>query len=149
MRSQLIAPCGMNCGVCANYLAMQNDLKKKGFNKSYCPGCRPRGKNCTYMSKNCDLMGKGLIGYCYECTDYPCRRMKALDKRYRTFYHLSMIENMEFIREHGIGSFLQKEAEKWKCPECGYVISCHSGVCFRCHPEDLRNRTIISKWTGR
>jgi hypothetical protein len=30
MFKELIAPCGMNCGVCANYLAMQNDLKKKG-----------------------------------------------------------------------------------------------------------------------
>lgn len=35
MEEKLIAPCGMNCGVCASYLAMKNDLKNKGFGKKY------------------------------------------------------------------------------------------------------------------
>jgi hypothetical protein len=60
-----------------------------------------------------------------------------------------MIENLVFIKEHGTESFLEMETEKWKCPECGEVISCHNGVCMRCHPDDLRNRTVISKWTGK
>jgi hypothetical protein len=30
MNEEMIAPCGMNCGVCVSYLAMKNDLKKKG-----------------------------------------------------------------------------------------------------------------------
>jgi rubrerythrin len=62
---------------------------------------------------------------------------------------MSMIENLLFIREQGIERFLEKEAEKWKCPECGYVISCHNGVCFRCHLEELRNREIVSRWRGK
>ena len=80
MREELIAPCGMNCGLCGNYLAMQYDLKKKGFHKSYCAGCRPRGKNCTYMNEHCDLLSKGLINFCYECSNFPCRRLKALSR---------------------------------------------------------------------
>jgi hypothetical protein len=148
MREELIAPCGMNCAVCANYLAGQSDLKKKGFHKSYCPGCRPRGKHCLYMSQHCDRLGKGLIRFCFECADFPCQRLKALDKRYRTFYHMSMIENLVFIKEHGIESFLETEKAKWQCPQCTGSISCHNGVCFRCHPEDLKNRTVISKWRG-
>ena len=56
----LIAPCGMNCGLCVNYLAMKYDLKKQGFRKTYCSGCLPRGKNCTFMKNQCDLLGKGL-----------------------------------------------------------------------------------------
>jgi hypothetical protein len=60
-----------------------------------------------------------------------------------------MIENLVFIKELGIKSFLEKETEKWKCPECGGVISCHNGVCFCCHPDDLRNRTIITGWRGQ
>ena len=66
MQENLIAPCGMNCGLCASYLAMKNDLKKKGFNKKYCEGCIPRGKNCTFMKGNCDLIGKGKVRFCYE-----------------------------------------------------------------------------------
>ena len=148
MRKELIAPCGMNCGVCSSYLAMQIDLNTKGFRRTYCAGCLPRGKNCAFMKAHCDLVGKGLVRFCYECSDFPCRRLKALDKRYRTKYHMSMIENLVFIKEHGIEDFLEKETEKWKCSECGEVISCHNGVCFRCHPDDLRNRTIISRWTA-
>jgi hypothetical protein len=149
VREELVAPCGMNCGLCANYLAMQYDLKKMGFHKLYCAGCRPRGENCIYMRQKCDLLGNGLIGFCYECADFPCRRLKALDKRYRTFYHMSMIDNLAYIEEHGITGFIEKEAEKWQCPECGGVISCHNGICFRCHPDDLRNRAIISRWRGK
>ncbi len=145
----LVAPCGMNCGVCAGYLAMQNDLKRKGFAKTYCPGCLPRGKNCAFMKKACKRLGEGLVRFCYECTDFPCPRLKRLDKRYRSFYHMSMIENLKFIKERGMENFLKREAEKWKCPECGVVISCHNGVCFRCHPEDLRNREVTDEWTGR
>ena len=85
MEEKLIAPCGMNCGVCVSYLAMKNDLKKKGFGKSYCSGCIPRGKNCAFMKKQCDLLGKGLVRFCYDCGDFPCRRLKSLDKRYPPF----------------------------------------------------------------
>jgi len=60
-----------------------------------------------------------------------------------------MIENLVFIKEHDIENFLEKEMEKWKCSECGEVISCHNGVCFRCHPDDLRNRIAISRWRGK
>jgi hypothetical protein len=140
MEEKLIAPCGMNCGVCVSYLAMKNDLKKKGFGKSYCSGCIPRGKNCAFIKKQCDLLGKGLVRFCYDCQNLPCRRLNALDKRYRTFYHMSMIENLDFIKEHGIGKFLEKEAAKWRCSECGEVICCHNGLCFNCSLDKLRQK---------
>ena len=138
MEEKLIAPCGMNCGICVSYLAMTNDLKKKGFGKKYCPGCRPRGKNCAFMKGNCDLIGKGLVQFCYECGEYPCRRLKVLDKRYRTQYHMSMIENLNFIKEQGMNKFLKKEAAKWQCRECGAVVCCHNGLCLSCSLDKLR-----------
>jgi hypothetical protein len=138
MEDQLIAPCGMNCGVCVSYLAMKNDLKNKGFGKSYCQGCRPRGKNCAFMKKNCDLLSKGLVRFCYECADFPCRRLKNLDSRYRARYHMSMIENLEFIKAKGMNSFLEKETEKWRCQNCGKTICCHNGICFSCGLDKLR-----------
>ena len=133
----LIAPCGMNCAICSSYLAMKNDLKKKGFSKKYCAGCLPRGKNCAFLKKQCDLLGKGLVRFCYQCHDFPCHRLKTLDKRYRTKYHMSMIENLVFINAHGIGSFLEKEAAKWRCPSCGEVICCHNGLCMSCSLDKL------------
>lgn len=138
MEEKLIAPCGMNCGLCVSYQAMKNDLKHKGFNKKTCPGCIPRGKNCAFMKGNCERLGKGLVRFCYECEDFPCRRLKTLDKRYRTKYHMSMIENLKFIKENGMARFLEKEEKKWKCPECGGEICCHNGLCLNCDLDTLR-----------
>ncbi|KJS16498.1 MAG: hypothetical protein VR69_09110 [Peptococcaceae bacterium BRH_c4b] len=138
MKEKLIAPCGMNCGVCVSYLAMKNDLNKHGFKRVYCGGCLPRGKNCLHMGDRCEVLGKGLVRFCYECKDFPCKRLKALDKRYRTKYHMSMIENLRDVKEHGIENFLRKEEEKWSCPDCGNMICCHNGLCLNCKIDRLR-----------
>ena len=138
MNENLIAPCGMNCSLCVSYLAQKNNLNKQGFKRVYCEGCLPRGKNCLHMSDKCELVGKGLVRFCNECQDFPCKRLKALDKRYRTKYHMSMIENLRTIKENGIASFLRKEAEKWSCPDCGHMICCHNGLCLNCIIDKLR-----------
>jgi hypothetical protein len=138
MEEELIAPCGMNCGVCVSYLAMKNDLKKKGFGKKYCAGCLPRSENCVFMQRHCERLWKGRVRFCYECEDFPCRRLKALDKRYSSKYHMSMIENLVFIKKYGIDKFLEKETTKWRCPECDGVISCHNGLCLNCSLDRLR-----------
>jgi hypothetical protein len=98
------------------------------------------------MKKQCDLLGKGLVRFCYDCRDFPCRRLKTLDKRYRTFYHMSMIENLEYIKKLGIKEFLEKETAKWQCPECGEVICCHNGLCLNCNLDKLRQKKHQSRW---
>jgi hypothetical protein len=148
MDEKLIAPCGMNCGVCVAYLAMKNGLKKKGVARKYCPGCLPRGENCTFMARRCNLVGNGLLRFCCECENFPCRRLKDLDKRYRTKYHMSMIENLEFMKKHGMEEFLEKEKAKWHCPECGGVICCHNGLCLNCSLDELR-RNKKYRWGER
>ena len=138
MEEELIAPCGMNCGVCVSYLAQKNNLKDKGFAKSYCAGCLPRGKNCAFMKKQCALLGNGLVRFCFECADFPCQRLKNLDIRYRSKYHMSMIENLEFIKTYSLEGFLEKEEAKWRCPTCGELICCHNGLCLNCDLDTLR-----------
>jgi hypothetical protein len=146
METELIAPCGMNCAVCSAFLAQKNDLKRHGVRRKYCAGCRPRGENCVFMKKSCERLGNGLVQYCYECTEYPCRRLKHLDARYRTNYHMSMIENLNSIKEKGMEQFLKREEEKWRCPECGGTISCHGGLCFKCEVEKLKAKKHRHKW---
>ena len=139
MKEELIAPCGMNCRLCAAYQFREMDLNKKGFHRTYCPGCIPRGENCTHMSNWCDLLGNGEVRFCFDCADYPCKRLKSLDKRYRTKYHMSMIENLNAIRDNGMESFLQAQEEKWRCPTCGGTICCHNGLCLSCQFETFVN----------
>lgn len=135
--NDLIAPCGMNCSLCVAYQFNKFDFNKKGFHKKYCPGCISRNKNCLFMAHNCDLIGKGQVRFCSECKNFPCRYLKALDKRYRTKYNMSMIDNLEYISQHGIDEFMIKEEKKWKCKECGNLKCCHNGLCLPCEIDIL------------
>ena len=93
------------------------------------------------MASHCALVGEGRVRFCIECPAYPCKRLKSLDKRYRTKYHMSMIENLNFIRDNGMTSFLKREEEKWRCPNCGSVICCHNGLCLTCDRDTfLKNK---------
>lgn len=121
MKKDLIAPCGMNCGICMAYLR----------EKRKCPGCGTGKKECVRIYK-CSRFRKNGYKFCYECNIFPCIKIKSLDKRYRTKYGMSMIENLEFIKKHGIGKFLKVQEEKYKCPECGGVICVHHKECFKC-----------------
>ena len=146
MEEELIAPCGMNCAVCSGYLAFKNDVKSRGLRMPYCTGCRPRNKQCAFLKKRCQRLRGGEVEYCYECPDFPCDYMKPFDKRYKSLYRMSMIENSEYIRDNGVEKFLGKEAEKWRCPECGGVICCHNGICFSCGLELLKAKKKLYRW---
>jgi hypothetical protein len=113
---------------------------------SYCGGCRPRDKKCAFLKKQCQIILNGRVEYCYECQDFPCERLSHIDKRYKTLYRMSMIENLAFIRDNGIDKFLLKEQEKWKCPECGGVICCHNGLCFNCGFDRLSQKKQKYRW---
>ena len=147
MEKVLIAPCGMNCGICSGYLALKNDVKSKGVRMSYCAGCRPRGKQCAFLKKRCAKLMNDIVQYCYECDEFPCHSLEHMDKRYQTFFRMSMIENLEYIKEHGIAELLEREEEKWQCPDCGGVICCHNGICFSCGLEKLKNKKKLYRWT--
>jgi hypothetical protein len=132
MSAQLIAPCGMNCGICLAYLRDKNICcgcwSTKGHKSKSCANC---------IIKNCELLEKTDSNFCYECTKFPCARLKQLDKRYRLKYHMSMIENLHFIKENGLKNFEQKELIRWKCNTCGGMICVHRGICLIC-----RNNTV-------
>ena len=146
MERELIAPCGMNCGICSGYLASKYDVKSKGIGMPYCIGCRPRDKQCAFLKKKCNLLLESKVQYCYECDDFPCEKLRRLDNRYRSNFRMSMIENLEYIREKGVEEFLLKEEQKWKCPECGAVICCHNGICFNCGLNKLKSKKKLYRW---
>ena len=117
MKEELVAPCGTNCSLCVNYQFYKGDLNKEGFHKTYCPGCIPRGENCTHMGYKCRLLGEGLVRFCFQCEKYPCKDLKSLDKRYREKYHRSMLENLEEIRLEGMDAFLKNQNPEMDLPK--------------------------------
>jgi len=127
IRVTLIAPCGMNCRLCRAYIR----------DKKACPGCRDgdsfKSKACVSCRiKNCENIAKGRAKYCFSCSSFPCDKLNHLDKRYRTKYGMSMIENLENIRKFGIRNFIRNEKERWTCPECSELICVHKPQCLSC-----------------
>jgi hypothetical protein len=113
----LIAPCGMNCGVCKAYLRRKNP----------CPGCRKLEQNIPISIVRCRmrLCRKRTGDFCCDCAEFPCDRLSHLDLRYRTHYGMSEIENLEFIRDQGIRRFLDHQRRKY-ISEKG-VLCVHDG----------------------
>jgi hypothetical protein len=127
IKSGLIAPCGMNCGICMAYLRQKNK----------CPGCSgadtDKSPSCARCRiKNCGKLKKNTLKYCFSCEAFPCGRLKHLDKRYRTRYHMSMIENLGNIKKSGIRKFVRNEKTRWRCSKCGGTICVHRGICSVC-----------------
>ena len=124
MTAVMIAPCGMNCGICIGHLREENA----------CPGCRLMNATNRKYVKKCrlKLCDKRDGKYCLACIDFPCKKLAALDKRYREKYGMSEIENLLFIKEYGIRKFIEKEQKRWKCRKCGQLMSCHRDECLEC-----------------
>mgnify|MGYP002813446298 FL=1 len=127
MKMAQIAPCGMNCRLC--YATMRE--------KGQCPGCRGSNQNksnscITCRIRNCSKFEKKSAKYCFSCDIFPCLRLKQLDKRYRTKYGMSMIDNLNYIRKYGIRKFIQKETARWACPSCGTILCVHRPDCPKC-----------------
>lgn len=125
----LIAPCGMNCGICIGHLREKRPcggcFKKDDENKpEICRSC---------LIVNCELLAETESGFCYDCEKYPCARLKRLDKRYRTKYGMSMIENLAYIQNNGIEKFLLNEEKRWTCKVCGSGLCVHRKFCLMCN----------------
>ena len=124
----MIAPCGMNCGTCIAYLRAKNK----------CCGCLPASINkpktrLLCKIKNCENLEKTTSNFCFECETFPCVRLKQLDKRYRTRYNTSFIQNLLTIKESGISDYLVNETNRWTCPNCGSTRSVHRDNCLICN----------------
>jgi len=128
LRPELIAPCGMNCGLCMSYLR----------DKNTCKGCRSgdEGKaksvlGCTI--RKCERVSASeSSGFCAECESLPCPRLKRLDARYRHKYRMSMLDNLTAIRQKGVEVFVESERERWACAECGGMQCVHTAECIYC-----------------
>jgi hypothetical protein len=125
----LIAPCGMNCRICIGYFGYTMSGKKR---KMRCIGCKLKDKSCAFLKKHCKKLIKKEVDFCYKCDDFPCFYLERIDKGYRQRYKMSMIENLEFIRDHGMDEFLRQQEKKYKCQDCGGVICVHNEICYSC-----------------
>ena len=129
MNREMIAPCGMNCSICIGFFGYTMAGAKR---KKQCIGCKPSNKSCDHIKKYCEKLRKKEIDYCYESVDFPCKYIQRLDTKYRERFRMSMIANLEYIRDRGMQEFLKGQQERHKCQNCGGVICVHNGICYLC-----------------
>ena len=75
MRTDLIAPCGMNCSICIGFFGYTMSGKQR---KIKCIGCKPSGKSCAHLKKYCKKLTSNEIEYCYQCIDFLVNNYKNL-----------------------------------------------------------------------
>ena len=132
MEYNLIAPCGMNCGLCSGYLAYRHQIPMQKGKITHCVGCRPRNKQCAFIKRNCESLRNNRIEFCFECRQFPCDNLKHLDNQYRNKYATSFIENLQEIRDSGIDEFLIDQHRNHRCSRCDGVICIHNEKCYEC-----------------
>jgi hypothetical protein len=142
-RAALIAPCGMNCRLCRAYAREQMP----------CPGCRSDDgvKLKTRIScriKNCSKFERPGIKFCFSCDEFPCEPLEHLDKRYRSKYGMSMIENLSNIKKFGIRWFVRSENKKWRCLQCGEMLCVHKPQCLSCGKTWHRIDKLMERAVG-
>lgn len=81
-----------------------------------CPGCREITADSpkTIFSCQIRICTERKKKYCLDCNKFPCEKLRHLDKRYREKYGMSEIENLEYIRDHGIDKFIKNERQRWQ-----------------------------------
>lgn len=121
----MIAPCGMDCTVCYKHCAAlrpcQGCTQSDAGKPAHCRACRI--KECVREKE---------VVYCHACPQYPCARIRRLDRSYRARYNASLIENGSFISEQGEAAFMAMQKQRYTCPHCGGVISLHDAACSEC-----------------
>lgn len=124
----MFAPCGMNCKVCYKHC----------YHSKPCAGCLQNDNGKPEHCRKCNIKDcikdKGL-SYCYECLDYPCKLIQALEKSYNKRYQASLMENSAFVKEHGLKSFMEHQKLKYTCRKCNGIISIHDKECSECQEK--------------
>ncbi len=115
-RYPTIGVCGLDCGLCPRYYTV---------GPSRCPGCAgpdffSKHPSCSFIT--CCVKKRNLE-VCGECPDLPCPKFKS-EEEYRQMKASSsyappkkIMPNLNFIKEHGIKSFVQEQRRRIKLLE--------------------------------
>ncbi len=144
VKKELLAPCGLYCGVCSIYIAHRDNNQKfkqvlfpvyKDFAKSVedisCTGCLSDGivfpmcKSCPI--KKCTIE-KGIEG-CHQCDEFPC---KFINNFPVPIVKKVMLRTIPAWRELGTEKWVEEEEKRYVCPECGNKLFRGAKRCNKC-----------------
>ncbi len=144
IKKELLAPCGLYCGVCSIYIAdRDNNTKFKGVLKNLytgivesaeeirCTGCRSEGILFKYC-QDCqirDCIIEKNYESCHQCDEWPCKYIK----RFPIPVGKKVIKRaIPEWRDLGTEKWVESELDRYKCPECGNSLFRGAKRCNKC-----------------
>ena len=140
MNTDLLAPCGLYCGVCGVYMANRdnNQKLKEKLAVAYgvtpeqidCKGCQSDTKftyceTCAIRSCNQE---KNYAG-CHECEDFPC---KLIDDFPVPVGKKVILRSIPARRNLGTEKWVDEEEKRYSCPQCGDQLFRGARRCGNC-----------------
>jgi len=138
---ELLAPCGLYCGVCAVLIAYRDNNEKfkerllgvyglASTEQVRCKGClsEDRFLYCEVCPIRDCCEGKGIEG-CHQCADWPCDYIHnfplPVGKKV-------MLRAIPAWRERGTERWVESEEARYHCPACGYRLFRGAKRCRSC-----------------
>ena len=120
-RLSLVAPCGIDCGICELYVCkdnsqLQNTLVEKGIPKEKlpCPGCIAIKGTCPVINNTCETYqcaSARKVEYCFACKDFPCTKLHPAAHRAEILPHNLKVFNLCTIKQIGLTAFIENSTE--------------------------------------
>jgi hypothetical protein len=121
IRTSLVAPCGIDCGICELYTCKDNPAQIEAYasrgiprEKLPCPGCRGCEGECPVIGERCAtyscVSSKGHR-FCYECEGFPCAMLNPAADRAPILPHNTKVFNLCTIRRVGVEGFVSLSSD--------------------------------------
>jgi hypothetical protein len=146
VNQDLLAPCGLYCGVCGVFVASRDNNQKFKEKLSGVYGVTPEEVHCLGCKSDtiwkfcrmCHIRdcteSKGYVG-CHECDDWPCQHIEQFPIAVGKQVIMRAIPQW---REWGTEKWVEAETERYLCPECGNALFRGVKKCRQCQtPVDL------------
>ncbi len=147
INSNLLAPCGMYCGVCGIYIAHRDGNQKfkerlapvYGLTPGdlHCEGCMAEPEKVIHFCRICHIrecaLGRGYTG-CHQCDEFPCTHIEnfPIDVGKRV-----ILRSVPRRREWGDMKWVTEEEKRYLCPRCGAKLFRGAKRCHECkEPAD-------------
>ncbi|MFC1679284.1 DUF3795 domain-containing protein [Elusimicrobiota bacterium] len=111
-REKLVAPCGLDCGVCWLYLSRDSaeiweSVIAKGIPKEVlpCDGCRSTGGGCPVIQGECatrECAKEKGISSCAECGEFPCMKLAPVADKADSMPHNTKVFNLCVVQNQGV-----------------------------------------------
>jgi len=122
----LIAPCGLNCGICPLLIARTDEALRNRIAEAQgvpaeeafvCAGCRPMKGQIPGVGTGpvCDTYACALgkkVEFCYECDDFPCLKLAPCADRAQELPHNTKVYQLVLLQKEGIDTWLQRYPDR-------------------------------------